>query len=68
MAETFLDRLRVERAQLMERTNKLGDFIDTTPFHQLASLEQSDLRTQHQYMQGYLGVLTSRLNRLEQVH
>ena len=65
---TFLDRLKVEHEQVFERTQKLAAFIDTTPFYALSPEDQADLILQHGHMTGYVGVLSKRLNRLNQRH
>ena len=66
--ETFLDRLKKEHAELAERTGRLNQFIDTTPFYKLTTDDQTDLRVQLTYMQGYAGILARRLNRLTAHH
>lgn len=64
----FLKRLRVEHEELFQRIVKLKAFIDTTPFHQLTTDEQTDLRVQLTYMEGYVGILARRLNRQAAAH
>ena len=61
---TFLDRLKVEKAELATRTTKLQAFIDTPPFYLLSNEERIDLRLQLTHMDRYLGILIRRLSRL----
>lgn len=66
--ETFADRLRKEHTEVFDRVQKLGAFIDTTPFYALTTEDQADLKVQYTYMTGYVGVLAKRLNRLSSHH
>lgn len=66
--ETFLTRLRAEHEELVQRVVKLTAFIDTTPFYALTTDDQTDLRVQLTYMQGYVGILARRLNRITAHH
>jgi hypothetical protein len=60
--ETFLDRLKVERAQLAERLTKLNAFLET---EQAQNLEDYNvLQDQGWAMQSYLNALDKRLGRL----
>ncbi len=63
--ETFLDRLRVEHAELKDKTKKLSTFLDSQGFLALHWVEQNDLDRQYGIMRRYLDVLSSRLNRAE---
>lgn len=59
----FVDRLKVEHGELVERMNALAAFIGTDKFNELSIDDQTDLRVQLTYMQGYAGVTAKRLNR-----
>lgn len=61
---SYIDRLRLEYAQLQSRLDKLDAFVESASFFQLALEDQSDLGMQRVYMRDYVGVLFKRLNRI----
>jgi hypothetical protein len=62
---TFLDRLKAEYAQLVDRTFKLRDFIDHSPvFIALDPRDKDLLRAQLTIMAHYLVILDERVARL----
>jgi hypothetical protein len=63
--ETFLDRLRIEYADLKVRTKKLNTFLDSQGFVALHWADQHDLERQYGIMCRLLAVLDRRLNRAE---
>ena len=64
MPDSFLDRLKVEHKELMERINKLEPFLVTDSFEQLPIIDRTDLRMQLSVMQTYSSILRRRLERL----
>ncbi len=60
---TFRERMLIEKAELDEKMNKLGDFMKTIGFTTLPGPEQTDLRDQHVAMQDYSFLLGRRLLR-----
>lgn len=65
--ETFLDRMHKERADLLNRIEKLNVFIDTLQFFSLPQMQQDLMRDQRAAMQTYCDVLTQRLKLVEDV-
>jgi len=76
---TWQDRIIEEHEQLVERLDKLKAFIEQgdgspTPhalrpeFMALPEDDQDDLLEQLQHMEGYEGVLSRRISRLEPAH
>ena len=61
--ETWLDRLKVEHAQVKERFDKLDNFILGETFSGLPAVERTDLCEQWRHMDGYVQVLERRLAR-----
>ena len=61
--DTFYMSVAAERAQLVERFNKLTDFLHGPDFRLLTVDDQRDLRNQHFHMEGYKGALDRRLAR-----
>jgi hypothetical protein len=60
---TFLDRLKIERAELYERTDKLGKFLGNGCPGVADDDEKALLLRQHSYMANYLSLLNARLNK-----
>lgn len=68
MAETFLDRLRVERSELEEKISKLDEFINHKPNDIFEGLDKKDqflLVSQLSVMKEYLNLLTTRIKKAE---
>ena len=66
VAETFKDRLLIERQDLAERFSKLCAFVDTPKFKEVVKDEhQRDLLLQQRdYMGEYLNILNQRIEAL----
>lgn len=60
-AETHIDRMLIESAELKEKTQKLFDFTGSDKFKELPDLEQGLLLMQHAHMQQYRMMLDSRI-------
>lgn len=55
-----------EKAELSDRIEKLGEFMDSSPVYQgLPALDRALMRRQHEAMLKYLGALAARLARAE---
>lgn len=62
---TFIERLQVEKSELSEKVEKLVSFIDNEElFSKIDPMQQTLLKQQVGYMQGYLSVLEQRLELL----
>ena len=59
---SYIDRMRQEHIELCERLNKLGNFIVTEKFTNLAANEQSRMKRQLVAMQEYAEALGERLS------
>ena len=66
VAETFKDRLLIERQDLAERFSKLCAFVDTSKFKEVVKDEQQRdlLLQQRDYMGEYLNILNQRIEAL----
>jgi hypothetical protein len=67
VAETFLDRLMIERKELAEKLEKLCLFIDSPKFMDVVKDENQRelLIKQRDYMGEYLNILNQRIKTLE---
>lgn len=65
-SDTWLDRLRIERDELAEKLHKLEAYIETPEFGLLAEEDAALLIYQLNAMDGYLEILTVRIERGEQ--
>lgn len=67
VAETFLDRLMIERKELAEKLEKLCLFIDSPRFVEVVKDESQRelLIKQRNYMNEYLSILNQRIKTLE---
>lgn len=67
VAETFLDRLMIERKELAEKLEKLCLFIDSPRFVEVVKDENQRelLIKQRNYMNEYLSILNQRIKTLE---
>lgn len=61
----FMFRLTNERAELFERTSKLGTFLQSYTFSQLNEQQRDLLAQQYNHMKQYLGVLDMRISLLD---
>lgn len=65
--ETFLDRLRIEKAELSDRINKLDAFIEHNPkFAELGQDDRDMLRSQYEAMRIYEHILIDRIAKAQQ--
>ncbi|AIM37387.1 hypothetical protein KO02_12310 [Sphingobacterium sp. ML3W] len=64
MGETFLDRLKIERSELNEKTTGLGNFLVSESFEKLSTGNKALLRKQYELMFAYREVLDVRLELL----
>ena len=64
-AFNFLDRLESEFHEAKGRLQRLGAFLDTTPFYSLDHAEQDDLRLQHRCMTDYVDCMSRRITRIK---
>ncbi len=68
MAQEFLQRMYVEKAELDDKVSKLGNFIEFNPAYTLLSpVEQYMLNSQLQHMIRYARVLGERISFYEKV-
>lgn len=61
LAETHIDRMLIESAELKEKCEKLSDFSNRDKFKELSDLEQGMLLTQFAHMQQYRMILDARI-------
>ena len=59
--EPYQERVVIEKAELDVKLNKLTAFLESDLFARLPEAEQARLKRQHEYMDGYSGVLTDRI-------
>lgn len=66
VADTFLDRLVIEHGELVERCNKLNEFIMTDKFETVVTdpVQRELLREQYDLMLRYQAVLSKRVQSL----
>jgi len=64
-AETFLQRLRNELTELLEKADKLEDFMNSEGFAKISRLQQDLLKVQLPSMLLYANVLKERLKDLD---
>lgn len=62
--ETFLDRLKKERSELFDKTDKLGQFIYSGKIKTIEVKQQQLLRQQLKAMSEYLAILDERISLL----
>ena len=65
IAETFIDRLHIERDELRMRLNKARDFFNSSKFNELTLEEQKVFERQLDLMKDYLDVLHERIRLAE---
>lgn len=66
VADTWLDRLRIERDELNARLDKLYDFFESEAFEALEEDSAFLLTEQRNHMAGYLNVLDQRIASADQ--
>lgn len=64
LADSFVDRMKLELDELDERINKLEKFIETDSFISLEETDRNLLNEQLQAMHSYLCVLSCRMKRV----
>lgn len=62
---TFKDRLLIEKQQVDERLEKLGEFLKGDKFKSIDTIQQSLLNVQHSAMETYSRCLAERIHWLE---
>lgn len=67
-ATTFQDRVRIERAELAVKIDKLGNFLGGPGTEEVAADELGRLRMQHSLMLGYLDMLDARIASFKPPH
>lgn len=65
VAETFIDRMQIERDELKMRFNKARDFYNSSKFNELTPGEQKVFERQLDLMKDYLDVLHERIRLAE---
>ena len=63
LADSFIDRMKLELDELDERIEKLEKFIDSDSFASLEETDRNLLNEQLQAMHNYLGTLSCRMKR-----
>lgn len=67
LADTFFDRLRIERDELVSRTHKAEEFYMSRKCNELLTdMERQALSTQIDLMRNYIAVLNARIDYAEQ--
>lgn len=66
VADTFKDRLAIEHGELVERCNKLNEFIMTDKFETIVTdpIQRELLREQYDLMLRYQAILSKRIQSL----
>lgn len=65
--KTVKERVEIELEELREKTKKLDDFIQTSKFQDLSSIQKDLLVQQNNIMVDYIGTLENRLGNWEKV-
>ena len=65
METTFLDRLKVEKEQLLEKVTKLAMFLNSDKVNDLSDANELLLKQQLEAMNTYLNILIVRVELLE---
>jgi len=63
---TFIERMRIELAELSVKVKALGDFFYTPMFKGLTLESQNDLSNQFDIMKDYESILTTRIKKIEE--
>lgn len=63
LADSFVDRIKLELDELDERIEKLEKFIDSDSFASLEEIDRNLLNEQLEAMHSYLGALSCRMER-----
>lgn len=65
MENTFLDRLKTEKNELLDKTTKLGMFLTSEKVKELSDANTLLLKQQFEIMNAYLNILIIRIELLE---
>jgi hypothetical protein len=65
MENTFLDRLKTEKNELLDKVNKLGMFLTSDKIKELSDANILLLKQQFEIMNAYLNILIIRVELLE---
>jgi hypothetical protein len=65
MENTFLDRLKTEKNELLDKVTKLGTFIVSDKVKELSDANTLLLKQQFEIMNAYLNILIIRVELLE---
>lgn len=65
MENTFLDRLKTEKNELLDKTTKLGMFLTSDKSKELSDANTLLLKQQFEIMNAYLNILIIRIELLE---
>jgi hypothetical protein len=65
MENTFLDRLKVEKNELLEKVTKLAMFLNSDKVDSLSDANELLLKQQFEAMNTYLNILIIRVELLE---
>jgi len=65
MENTFLDRLKVEKDELLYKVTKLAMFLNSDKVNDLSDANELLLKQQLEAMNGYLNILIIRLELLK---
>lgn len=64
---TFMDRLLLEQTELNEKKTKLGEFLQSEGFNNIALEQQYLLKIQHRAMETYSECLKQRIIQINSV-
>jgi hypothetical protein len=65
MENTFLDRLKVEKDELLDKVTKLAMFLNSDKINNLSDANELLLKQQLEVMNTYLNILIIRIELLE---
>lgn len=65
IADTFIDRLKIELSDLSDKQDKLNKFFETKMFKDLSITDEHLLRAQFGVMVAYSNILTERISKAE---
>ena len=65
MKNTFLERLKTEKNELLEKTTKLSMFLNSDKINDLSEANELLLKFQLEHMNNYLNILLIRIELIE---
>lgn len=65
MENTFLERLKTEKNELLEKTTKLSMFLNSDKVNDLSEANELLLKFQLEHMNNYLNILLIRIELIE---